>query len=177
MYTFLAAVAPYRNFARCKIHFASSSLALSYLQCYCMAVEQWARAKLCGVEHRAPPIFGRATIWLSNGPHFSSFFLAYSQRPQIGCLPYFHTWCGLSANLECMSEMYVARWKCRTQKIPKNSPSGRTTLLSYIFATKACIDNWIKLAKQQYLPHMSLQYGEPRPTSNWDRFISLWHPN
>jgi len=32
-------------------------------------------------------------------------FLAYSQRPQIGCLPYFHTWCGPSANLECRSEV------------------------------------------------------------------------
>jgi len=35
----------------------------------------------------------------------SSFFLAYSQRSQIGCLPYFDTWCGLSVNLECRSEM------------------------------------------------------------------------
>jgi len=32
-----------------------------------------------------------------------------SQRPQIGCLPYFHTWCGLSANLECRSEMCCTR--------------------------------------------------------------------
>ena len=30
---------------------------------------------------------------------FYLFFLALSQRPQIGCLPYFDTWCGLSANL------------------------------------------------------------------------------
>ena len=36
---------------------------------------------------------------------FLLFFLAQSQRSAIGCLPYFHTWCGLSANLECMSEM------------------------------------------------------------------------
>ena len=36
---------------------------------------------------------------------FLLFFLAYSQRSEIGCLPYFHTWCGLSANLECMTEM------------------------------------------------------------------------
>jgi len=32
------------------------------------------------------------------------FFLAYSQPSQIGCLPYFHTWCGLSANSGCRSE-------------------------------------------------------------------------
>ena len=34
-----------------------------------------------------------------------SFFLAYSHKSQIGCLPYFYTWCGLSAYLECRSEM------------------------------------------------------------------------
>jgi len=28
---------------------------------------------------------------------------------EIGCLPYFHTWCGLSANLECMSEIFCMR--------------------------------------------------------------------
>ena len=34
-----------------------------------------------------------------------NFCLTWSQRSEIGCLPYFHTWCGFSANLECMSEM------------------------------------------------------------------------
>jgi len=29
-----------------------------------------------------------------------------------------------------------------------------TTLSGYIFAIKACIDNWKKLVKQQYLLHM-----------------------
>ena len=33
-------------------------------QRYCMA------AKLCGVEQRAPTIFGRAAITLGIGPHF-----------------------------------------------------------------------------------------------------------
>ena len=39
--------------------------------------------------------------------------------------------------------LHEARWKCRTQKIAKNSPSGyhRATLSGYIFATKARIDN------------------------------------
>jgi len=37
------------------------------------------------------------------------FFLAYSQRSEIGCLPYFYTWRGLSANLECRSEMCCMR--------------------------------------------------------------------
>jgi len=49
-------------------------------------------------------------------------------------------------------------------------------LSRYIFATKACIDNRKKLVKQQYLPYMSPQYGELRPTSGSDRFVSLGHP-
>jgi len=58
------------------------------------------------------------------------------------------------------------------------SAHHRTTLSGYIFATKACIDNRKKrLVKQQYLPHMSLQYAELRPTSGWDRFVSLGDPS
>jgi len=34
------------------------------------ALQYWALAKLCGVEQRAPPIFGRVTITLGIGPHF-----------------------------------------------------------------------------------------------------------
>ena len=37
-------------------------------------LQQWASANLCGVEHRAPPIFGRAAITLGIGPHSSSLF-------------------------------------------------------------------------------------------------------
>jgi len=36
---------------------------------------------------------------------------------------------------------------------------------SYVFATEARIDNWKKLVKQQYLPHMFPQYGGHRPTN------------
>jgi len=53
------------------------------------------------------------------------------------------------------------------QKLAKKSPSGhyRTTLSGYIFPTKARINNRKKLVKQQYLLHMSPQYGELQPTS------------
>ena len=49
--------------------------------------------------------------------------------------------------MQVWNVLHAARWKCRTQKIVKNSPSGhhRTTLLGYIFATKACIDNRKKI--------------------------------
>jgi len=43
--------------------------------------------------------------------------------------------------------LHAAGWKCRTQKIAKKSPSAhhRTSLLGYIFAAKARIDNRKKL--------------------------------
>ena len=49
----------------------------------------------------------------------------------------------------------------RCKKSQKKSPSvhHRATLSGYISATKACINNRKNLLKQQYLPHMSLQYG------------------
>jgi len=42
------------------------------------------------------------------------------------------------------------------KKIAKKSPSGHhlTTLSGYIFVTKACIDNWKQLVKQQYALHI-----------------------
>ena len=64
---------------------------------------------------------------------------------------------------------------------PKKSsmaPSYNFVGVGYIFATKACIDNRNKkLVKQQYLPFMSSQYGELRPTNGWDLFESLGHPS
>jgi len=38
-------------------------------------------------------------------------------------------------------------------------------LLGYTFATEACIDNQKKPVKQQYVIHMSSQYGELWPTN------------
>ena len=69
--------------------------------------------------------------------------------------------------------LHAARWKYRTQKWRKKSPSAhhRTTLAGYIFATKTCIDN-----RKKHL-HMSSQYCELRPTSGWDLLASLGHPS
>jgi len=61
------------------------------------------------------------------------------------------------------------------QKISICTPSHK--FVGYIFATKARINHRKNLVKQQYLPHMSLQYGELRPTSGSDRFVSLGHPS
>jgi len=75
--------------------------------------------------------------------------------------------------------LHVACWKHRTQISRQKSPSGHhcTTVMGYNFRTKAHIDNRKKKhVKQQYLLHMSPEYGELRPTSGWDRSGSLRHP-
>jgi len=85
----------------------------------------------------------------------------------------------LSANLRCRSETCCTRLAENTRH--QKSPSGhhRTTSTGYISTTKARIIYWKKnlFVKLQYLPHMSAQYGELRPTSGWDRFVSLGHPS
>jgi len=92
-----------------------------------------------------------------------------------------HTWCGLSANLECRSETCSTRLAGNAghKKIAKNLPSAHhhTTLSGHIFATEACIDNRKKLVKQPYLLHMSPQCGELWPTNGWDLLASLGHPS
>ena len=73
--------------------------------------------------------------------------------------------------------MHAARWKYMTQKSRQKSHGyHRTTLSGYIFAIKSHIDNQKKIVKQQYVLHMSSQYGELRSTSDWDRSGSLRHP-
>ena len=60
----------------------------------------------------------------------SSFFLAYSQWLQIGCLPYFHTRCGLIANLECKSKMCCLRVTENTGC--KNLPSAHKLTITQL---------------------------------------------
>jgi len=49
---------------------AFKSFILLYWQRCCMAVEQWASVKLCGVQQGVPPILGRAAITLGHWPTF-----------------------------------------------------------------------------------------------------------
>ena len=88
-----------------------------------------------------------------------SFFLAYSQPLQIGCLPYFHTWCGLSANLGCRSETCCTRLAESTgfKKSPKISHLRTITQLcrAISWQIRHILTIGKKLVKQQYLPHMS----------------------
>jgi len=69
------------------------------------------------------------------------FSLAYSQPSQIGCLPYFYTWCGFSANLGCRSETCCTQLAENTGHKKSTSVHHRTTLSGSIFTTKTRIDN------------------------------------
>ena len=58
--------------------------------------------------------------------HLSSFFfprLISVVASQIGCLPYFHIWCGISANLRCRSQTCCTRLADNTGR--KISPKIR----------------------------------------------------
>ena len=87
-------------------------------------------------------------LWFLSSFFLLSFFVAKSQRPQTGCLPYFHTWCGPSAKIKmqllCRSKMCCMQ--LTGNRGCKKSPfwHHRTSLSGYIFVTKACIDNWKK---------------------------------
>ena len=108
------------------------------------------------------------------------FFLALSQPSQIGCLPYFHTWCGASPNLGCRSEtccMQLARDAGR-----KKSPKIRylRTITQICRAISSQLRHVLtiekKLVKQQYLLHMSSQYAELRPTITAEIHWRVWAP-
>jgi len=60
--------------------------------------------------------------------------------------------------------LHAARWKYRTQKLAKKSSSGhhRTTLLDYIFAIKASMDNRKNLLSSNIsstCPHNMVHFG------------------
>jgi len=118
---------------------------------------------------------------VSSSSSCSSFFLAYFQRSQIRCLPYFHTWCGFIANLECWSVTCCTRLTENTgcKIYSKNLHLRTIAQLCQAISSQLRHISTIgkKLIKQQDVLHMSSQYGERWPTSGWDWFGSLGHPS
>ena len=94
-------------------------------------------------------------------------------------MPYFGSWCGLSANLECRSEMCCA-WlagnagRKNRQKVAVCAPSYK--LVGLYLRNKGTYRQSEKIVKQKYVLHMSPQYGELRPTStafaSWQRYCT-----
>ena len=83
--------------------------------------------------------------------------------------------------MQVRNVLHTARWKCRTQKIAKNSPSGHhhSTLSGYIYAAKARINNGKKNLLNNNIspPHVLTIWRKIRPTSGWDLLASLGHPS
>jgi len=74
--------------------------------------------------------------------------------------------------MQVWNVLHAARWKYRTQKSRKKSPSGhhRTTLSGYIFATKARIDNWKKNLSSNTsstCPHNMANFGPLTGEIGW----------
>jgi len=76
-----------------------------------------------------------------------SFFLALSQpsHSQIGCLPYLHTWCGFTVNVQCRCEM-CCTWlgeNTGCKNVAKNPHLGNMAQLCGAISSqvKARIDN------------------------------------
>jgi len=95
----------------------------------------------------------------------SSFFPRLFSALQIGCLPYFHTWCGLSANLECTAEMCCTRLAENTghkncQKV-RHLHTITQNCWTISSQQRHVLTIGKKLVKQQYLLHMSSLYGLP----------------
>jgi len=118
----------------------------------------------------SPYVIGQTIIF------FLSFFPRLSQRSETGCLPYFHTWCGLSANLECTSQMCCTRLAENTgrKKVAKNRHLG--TIAQICWAISSQLSHVSTIGKSSDVLHMSPQYGERQPISGWDRSGSLRHP-
>jgi len=109
-----------------------------------------------------PPCVADADIIFWSCFFFLSFFLAYYQRSQIGCLglPYFYIWCRNSANLECRSEM--CRRRLAGNAGPKKSPKIRHLgTVAQIYRATSSQSRHVstigkRLLKQQYLPRRVL---------------------
>jgi len=81
--------------------------------------------------------------------------------------------------MQVWNMLHAARWKCRTQKIAKNSPSAhhRTTLSGYVFATKARLDNRKKNLLNSNIsstsPHNMANFGPLTAEICWREYMNI----
>ena len=91
----------------------------------------------------------------------SIFLLGYSQLSQTGCLPYFHTWCGLSANLGCRSETCLTRLAENTgrKKVAKIRHLGTIAQLCRAKARSTIGKNLLSSNMSSTCPHNMVNFG------------------
>ena len=135
----------------------------------------------------SPYVIGRplyfcpvVSIFYLSSSSSSSFFPRLSRRSEIGCLPYFYTWRGLSANLECRSETCCTRLAANTgpKKVATNRHLGTIAQLCPAISLQLRHVSTIgkKLVKQQYLPYMSHNMLNFGPLAAEILSLLLGHP-
>jgi len=105
------------------------STAFASWQRKCTALQYWASAKLCCVEQRAPPIFGRAAITLGICPHSSStcssllfcLFICLCLILLLHCSRIFCAFvCKTQWNIQCAAKKQ-GYWLLRLKNVPNIS--------------------------------------------------------
>jgi len=80
--------------------------------------------------------------------------------------------------MQVWNVLHVARWNTGRKKEAKgqhlSTIAQRCQAVSSQLRHVSTVGK--KFFKQQYMLHMSPQYGELRPTNCWDGFVSLGHP-
>jgi len=91
--------------------------------------------QICGVEQRAPPIFGRAAITLGIGPHSSLLYIALENENQFDLIVYARM-IATSVDFTCLAS---SRLRLRT-KVPTNSKYRRRFyFMTYFYAAISTI--------------------------------------
>ena len=103
-------------------------------------------------------------LWFLSFFFFLSLFLSSPNlSDQIGCLPYFHTWCGLSANLECMSEMSCKR--LAEIQDAKNSQFG--TIAQLCQPVSSQLRHVLTIDTSSTRPHNMVNFGLLKAETCW----------
>ena len=92
-------------------------------------IQQWASAKLCGVEQRTPPMFGRATIRLGIGPHSS--FLQDERMNKL--LHFYRASTALPAIMLRICILSVCPSVCYTCTFCQNGLSSHQTVFTLLY--------------------------------------------
>jgi len=121
-----------------------------------------ANAQHDGALPNIGPSVQRRKVWLTPTTRVPCSNTAETQKP-------------LKFKMQVWNPLHAARWKYRTQKIAIWAPLHKFVGL-YLRNYGTYRQSQKKLVKQRYVLHTCSQYGELRPTSNWDRSGSLRHP-
>jgi len=81
--------------------------------------------------------------------------------------------------MQVWNVLHAARWKYRTQKIAKKSPSAHHRTICRAISSQirhiSTIGKKLLNSNPPTRPHNMVNFG--RPTNGWDQFVNLGHPS